>query len=650
MKQNWFTILFATIFVGACWFLTQPAALAQRVLGLDISAWQGNISQTTWNNIRNVENRQFVFFRASRGGTSGYYNQSNASNTDPPGENTLSQRYDDPYFVQNMNRSTTAGIFAGSYHFSRPDIIASTPYANNTANTGTDEADHFIQMAGAFMRPGYLYPVHDFEAGQGARTSNQMAQFCIDFSDQVFQIMGIRPAIYVNGNYANGVLGGASSALRAEVVTKYPIHWNARWPNQSNPNSINVQSGHPKDSISTTYGIWDDYGITHPWAFWQYASTGRLQSYNNGGSNLDFNVCQGDIEYLKDFLVPALWLNNSNGDWATLANWNCGQAPIVPVPGDGQVPPVGTQTLPTPRVPGASGSGVTSGMHDTVIIDRPSAQITVTYSSGIREIRKLFVREQLNITGGELIVNYNPEYPSNTAQYPAALRSGSVSAQFTQPVSITGNGSLSVHTLQVEPQASLSYGGGQLQFCRVYLAPDSRSPARLELDADLRLRSWSGRPMLIAGVSGGGQSGVVDLGGHSQRRLHVDGENDSLTISVPVVDGGLVKDGKGLLVLSADNSYSGDTEVRQGELRLKRPSLHANSRVALNSGARLTLDYQDAAPEVQSLWIDSVQQPAGLWGAQGSKAQHTSPLIQGQGLMRVLQGPAQDSVEFIEVL
>ncbi len=412
--------------------------------------------------------------------------------------------------MQNMNRSATAGIFGGSYHFSRPDIIATTPYAGGIANTGTDEADHYIQMAGAFMRPGYLYPVHDFEAGQVARTSNQMAQFCIDFSDRVFQVMGIRPAIYVNGNYAHNVLGAATSTLRSQVVTKYPIHWNARWPNQNDPDSINVQGGHPKDSFSNSYGIWDDYGVTHPWAFWQYASTGRLQSYNNGNSNLDFNVCQGDIEYLKDFLVPALWVNNSSGDWGTLGNWNCGLAPTAPVPGPGQVPPVGTQTLPTPRLPGAAGSGVTSGVHDTVIIDRPSAQITVTYSSGIREIRKLFVREQLDITGGELIVNYDPDYPSNTVQYPNALRSGSVSAQFTQPVSLSGSGSLSVHTLHVDPQASLKYQGGRFQFCCIYLAPDVQAPARLELGADLRLSGLAGRPMLIAGVAGGGDEGVVD--------------------------------------------------------------------------------------------------------------------------------------------
>src|SRR3954463_7544741 len=89
-----------------------------RVLGLDVSAYQGNISQTTWNNIRNVENRHFVFIRASRGGTTG---EDHRQGGYPAGDDTffnLSQRYDDPYFIQNINRATAAGMFAGSYHFS----------------------------------------------------------------------------------------------------------------------------------------------------------------------------------------------------------------------------------------------------------------------------------------------------------------------------------------------------------------------------------------------------------------------------------------------------------------------------------------------------------------------------------------------------
>ncbi len=291
--------------------LSSNSAYAQRALGLDISAWQGNISQTTWNNIRNVENRQFVFLRSSRGGTTGYYNQNNAGNNNPVGQNTQSQRYDDPYYIQNMNRATAAGMYAGSYHFTRPDIIASTLNSGGVANSGTDEANHFIQMAGPFMRPGYLLPVHDFEAGDGARSDDALAQFCLDFSNRINEVMGIRPAIYVNGNYAANILGTSSNPTPAQTVAAYPTLWSARWPNQTDPNSINVQTGHPKDSYTPIYGPWDDAGTTHPWKFWQYASTGRLNSFNNGGSNLDMDVAQGGVEFLKDNLVPALWMNNN---------------------------------------------------------------------------------------------------------------------------------------------------------------------------------------------------------------------------------------------------------------------------------------------------------------------------------------------------
>src|SRR4030095_2605352 len=102
------------------------------------------MSQTTWKNIRTIENRQFVFIRSSRGGTTG---EDHRSCGFPAGDNTytnLSQRYDDLYFVQNINRATPAGMFAGTYHFARPDITAATGNSGGIPNNGTDEAIHFI--------------------------------------------------------------------------------------------------------------------------------------------------------------------------------------------------------------------------------------------------------------------------------------------------------------------------------------------------------------------------------------------------------------------------------------------------------------------------------------------------------------------------
>jgi autotransporter-associated beta strand protein len=635
---GWHLLWLAAALVCCC----PKAVQAQRVLGLDISAWQGNISQTTWNNIKNVENRGFVVLRSSRGGTTGYYDQNDSANNN--NRNTLSQRYDDPYFVQNVNRATAAGMFVGSYHFTRPDIIATTKNAGGIANTGADEADHFIQMAGAFMRPGYLVPMHDFEAGDGIRNDVDMTQFALDFSNRIYDVMGIRPGIYTNGNYAQNILAGGTSAQRAElaqpnpnapsmVAPDYTALWSARWPNQSNPNAIDVQNSSPKASISSTYGPFDDYGNPEPWVFWQYASTGRLQSFNNGGSNLDMDVSQGDIEYLKDSLVPAVWMNNSNGDWATLANWNSGQPAIVPATGPGQVQPVGTQTLPTPRLPGAAGSGPTSGQYDTVILERPNANITTTISTGAFNIRKLYMREALEITGGSLTINYNPNYVSDSATYPNALRSGPISAQFSCPVTMTG-GSLSVHTLQVDANKTFTLGGGTFTLNTLNLMPLGATPAKLVVSGDVTINPLSGAAAVIQKGAGTGNTPVLDLGGGT--RLTV-GDGDAatdVTISIPLTGGGLTKAGAGSLALTNANSYTGNTTVEAGKLSLSFPSLPNGADVSIATGATLDLSFA-TSDVIHALFLSGVSQPAGMWGAVGSGAQFTSPLITGTGVLQV---------------
>ncbi|HEX5176415.1 MAG TPA: glycoside hydrolase family 25 protein, partial [Chthoniobacteraceae bacterium] len=507
-------------------------AQAQRLLGIDVSAWQGNLSTTNWATLKRPtdvqvsgvfgDGRDFVFIRASRGGTTGYYDQNDSDNSN--GLNTLSQRYDDPYYIQNITRATAAGMFAGSYHFSRPDVIASTANAGGIANTGTDEADHFIQMAGPWMRPGYLLPVHDFEAGDGARLPNQMAQFVIDFSDRIYAVMGIRPLIYVNGNYASNILGAASSSLRSQVVAGNTL-WSARWPNQSNPTAIPVQTAHPKDSFTQIYGPWDDApNPMHPWKFWQYASTARLNGYANGGANIDVDVVQGGIEFLKDQLVPAIWVNNNSGDWTALANWNSGLTPTAPVQGPGQVPRVGQMTLPAPRLP---------GVNDTVVLDRTGANITVTLAAGTHTIRKLYVREALNLAGGSLAVGYTPTSDSTP-----------IAAQFSAPVTLHATANLSVHTLQVDASQTFTIGSGAtLNFHTINLMPHATTPAKIVLAGDpLFLGGLASTSATINNGAGAGTSGSIDLGG-ATRVLNVANvvSGVDLTFNAPVTNGALTK-------------------------------------------------------------------------------------------------------------
>ena len=104
-------------------------------------------------------------------------------------------------------------------------------------------------MAGPWLRPVTSFLSH-LESGQSQRTSAQLTTFCIDFSDRVFQVTGIRPMIYINGNYA--------SYVQPSIVSAFPNLWTARWPNQSNPGAIDVQNGQPKDSYTPIYGPWDD--------------------------------------------------------------------------------------------------------------------------------------------------------------------------------------------------------------------------------------------------------------------------------------------------------------------------------------------------------------------------------------------------------
>ena len=604
------------IAAAACGMMlaTTGSASGQRVLGIDISAHQGNIlalptanpADSNWATLHTVDNRGFAFIRSSRGGTTGYDHRQGGYPAGSPGPDnndafTLSQRYDDPYFVQNMNLATAEGLYAGPYHRSRADIIETTANANGIANTGTDDATHFIQMAGAFMRPGYMVPVLDFEDGDTFRSDVDMAQFALDFSNRIYEVLQIRPAIYTNGNYAQNILAGGTLAQRnalaqpasntpSVVSPAFPTLWSARWPNQTNPQLIDMQNLDPTVGFANIYGPWDDYGTTHPWQFWQYASTAKLTGYKNATTNIDVDVSHGDYEYLKDSLVPAVWWNDSSGDWSTLTNWNSGQPVVAPagppsVPscgtcttGTGQLAPIGTQTLPTPRLPGAAGTGpaVTSGVNDTVILERPNANITVTLATGSHNIRKLYMREALNITGGSLTINYDPDYNNDfdnnpATTFPNALRSGPTSAQFSGPVSLGGTGSLNVNTLQVDAGQTFTLAGssGMLTFKTINLMPHNTTPAKIAMTGDVNIDPLNNATAAVANGSGVGASGFVDLGGLARAFNVGNGAADvDLAVNVPIANGGLTKNGLGTMLLGAANTFSGAVTVNDGILRV----------------------------------------------------------------------------------
>jgi autotransporter-associated beta strand protein len=633
--------------------LAQPA----RVLGVDISYWNcgsssTGISQANWNTGYTTGLRQFAFIRATRGGTTGLCQT--AGTPGNPTQVTLSQRYDDSRFIQNITRATAAGMVAGPYHFARPDV---------DGNTGTDEADHFIQMAGVFMRPGYLMPMYDQEASSASGT-DALVQFALDFSDRIYAVKQIRPCIYINGSYS-GTFAGATAARRdalakpaaytpSLVGPDYPMLWDAYYTT-----TLDIQTANPKDGYSGFYGPWDDYGAAQPWSFWQHSSTVSIPGFNAVDSSCDSDVSHGDIEYIRNYLVPAVWWNDSSGDWSTLANWNSGQTVVAPVTPADQGTPYATGPLPSARLPGAAGSGPTSGQYDTVILERPSANIIVTLSTGTYNIRKLYMRETLNITGGSLTVNYNPTYRADDST--TVMHGGPLSAQFSGPVTLSGSASLTVHTLQVDATRTFTLNGGTLTFNTIKLVPNSASPAKLLVNGDVSISSLAGATATIAKGAGSGSFGLIDLGGGSRAWNVANGSAAvDLSVGVPVSNGALAKTGLGTMLLNVANTYSGGTTISAGTLEggvagslpgnvtNNAGTLKLDAATTLASGAILALAGSPAAGAVNlnfsgtqtinALYFGTTQKAAGTWAVSG--AAHNNATFAGTGLLNVTTGPA----------
>ncbi len=97
----------------------------------------------------------------------------------------------------------------------------------------------------------------------------------------------------------------------------------------------------------------------------------------------------------------------------------------------------------------------------------------------------------------------------------------------------------------------------------------------------------------------------------------------------------LVKTGPGALRLThSGTAYSGHTFVVAGTLGLSHPSLADAADVRLATDGRLALDFS-GIDAVNALYIDSVKQAPGTWGAPGSGATHQSSRISGPGILHV---------------
>ena len=280
--------------------LAAPSGVtAQRVQGIDVSQWQGNMN---WDTAYN-QGARFAFVRASRGGTSTGPNPSGFFNDTEYTDNVSLLR------TQATRASNPRTIYNGFYHYGRPDLIAvdntntsvnQQPALSTIIASAKDEAAHFWSVIDQDMsRSGIdasrrLRPVLDLEERGGedgadadttpdtdALTAANLSRWADEFLNEFSALSGgIRPMLYMNTNYATNFV---NSTIADETL------WVANWMDDPTLN--------PGD------------GVFPNWAFWQYSSAGNAlgDEYGAGVSesaDIDLNVANGDINFVRSFLIP----------------------------------------------------------------------------------------------------------------------------------------------------------------------------------------------------------------------------------------------------------------------------------------------------------------------------------------------------------
>jgi lysozyme len=265
-------------------------ARATREEGVDVSEWQLDVD---WPMVK-ASGRTFAFIRATRGGLTGAISS---------GEG----RYDDPRFVENITEAKAAGMLVAPYHFGRADILTHSPET---------EAQHFVDVAGTYMAPGYLRPVLDLEVGGTERSTSDLTDWALRFCNYVANAKGeiARPIIYTTRNFANVELSG-SQLVAGHKLGEHPL-WLAA------PQLTHTETGLPVDPqhdatppgfyLGTTpiypnpLGLWGpDTGSTpNTWAFWQYSQGAPAGTVPGINAPIDLDVFHSELGSMSMFLVP----------------------------------------------------------------------------------------------------------------------------------------------------------------------------------------------------------------------------------------------------------------------------------------------------------------------------------------------------------
>jgi lysozyme len=232
--------------------LASTPLMANNLLGIDVSSYQGSIN---WSTVK-ANGVNYAFAKATEG-----------------------NYYIDGDFVSNMNNGKNAGVQMGAYHFCRPDL-----------NYPSTEANYFWSEAGGYIKSDgkSIFPMLDFETYNGHVGTSNYTQWMNDWSADVKAKDGtfLHPVIYTSA--------GAGACDLIEYDKPGGITLSAFIANY---NGENLYTGNPW-SCCTCCNAWVTGCGSGNWTYWQVSSTGRIGGISG---DVDLDAYAGTLADLKSW-------------------------------------------------------------------------------------------------------------------------------------------------------------------------------------------------------------------------------------------------------------------------------------------------------------------------------------------------------------
>jgi lysozyme len=232
-------------------FFAGSKAQATNILGIDVSAYQGSLSQADWNSIASGGPTAFAFARA----TTGY------------------EYSEDATYPNNMAYGKAAGLQMGAYHFS-----------HLYANTPAEEASYFWNYAGSqIIADGKsIDPMIDFEVFSGADGASSYTAWFNDWAADVKAKTSsfMHPVLYASA------CGGMCDVSTACTLSAWVANYNGE----------NLYSGNPWNECTSCNYV--DPGTANGWTYWQVSDAGSMPGISG---DVDFDAYPDSAADLKAY-------------------------------------------------------------------------------------------------------------------------------------------------------------------------------------------------------------------------------------------------------------------------------------------------------------------------------------------------------------